>query len=312
MYKQYRKKNKIDVEAYPNAVGKKDYSIKLTKKLDIKIVSLDSVQVYKYLNIGAAKVSKEEMGGIRHYMIDEVEPSVNLNVKEFKDMANVYIKDILNRGKVPILVGGSGFYIRAILYNTDFLEEDDIETAKIREKLYDELEVKGIDYLYERLKEIDVESAKTIPKENVKRVIRAIEFYEIHKFPISKHNLEEKMKESYYEYEFYVLNMDRDRLYERINKRVDKMIADGLLLEIKELINMGLSSDLNSMKSIGYAELYEFVKKNEAINDINKLNKSEKEGLNYLIDKKNQHSRNYAKRQFTWFKAQKNIIWIER
>ena len=120
------------------------------------------------------------------------------------------------------------------------------------------------------------------------------------------------MKESYYEYEFYVLNMVRDRLYERINKRVDKMIADGLLLEIKELINMGLSSDLNSMKSIGYAELYEFVKKNEAINDINELNKSDKEELNYLIDKIKQHSRNYAKRQLTWFKAQKNIIWIER
>ena len=312
MEDKHLKKDKIYVVAGPTAVGKTEYSIELAKKLDGEIVSLDSVQVYKYLNIGAAKVSKEEMGGIRHYMIDEVEPSVNLNVKEFKDMANVYIKDILNRGKVPILVGGSGFYIRAILYNTDFLEEDDAETAKIIEKLYDELEVKGIDYLYERLKEIDAESAKTIPKENVKRVIRAIEFYEIHKFPISKHNLEEKMKESYYEYEFYVLNMDRDRLYERINKRVDKMIADGLLLEIKELINMGLSSDLNSMKSIGYAELYDFVKKNEPINDINELNNSDKEELNYLIDKIKQHSRNYAKRQLTWFKAQKNIIWIER
>lgn len=312
MEDKHLKKDKIYVVAGPTAVGKTEYSIELAKKLDGEIVSLDSVQVYKHLNIGSAKITKEEMGGIRHYMIDEVEPSVNLNVKDFKDMANVYIKDILKRGKVPILVGGSGFYIRAILYNTDFLEEDDVETAKIREKLYDELEVKGIDYLYERLKEIDIESAKAIPKENVKRVMRAIEFYEIHNFPISKHNLEEKMKESCYEYEFYVLNMERDRLYERINKRVDKMIADGLLLEIKELINMGLSSDLNSMRSIGYAELYDFVKKNDQINNINELKENDKEELNYLIDKIKQHSRNYAKRQLTWFKAQKNIIWIER
>ncbi len=312
MEDRHLKKDKVYVVTGPTAVGKTEYSIELAKKIGGEIISLDSVQVYKHLNIGSAKITKEEMGGIRHYMIDEVEPSVNLNVKDFKDMANVYIKDILKRGKVPILVGGSGFYIRAILYNTDFLEEDDAETAKIREKLYDELEVKGIDYLYERLKEIDIESAKVIPKENVKRVMRAIEFYEMHNFPISKHNLEEKMKESCYEYEFYVLNMERDRLYERINKRVDKMIADGLLLEIKGLINMGLSSDLNSMRSIGYAELYDFVKKNDPINNINELKENDKEELNYLIDKIKQHSRNYAKRQLTWFKAQKNIIWIER
>ncbi len=312
MEDKHLKKDKIYVVAGPTAVGKTEYSIDLAKKIGGEIISLDSVQVYKHLNIGSAKITKEEMGGIRHYMIDEVEPSVNLNVKEFKDMANVYIKDILKRGKAPILVGGSGFYIRAILYNTDFLEENDTEVLKTREKLKNELDAKGVDYLYERLKEIDIESAKVIPKENVKRVMRAIEFYEMHNFPISKHNLEEKMKESYYEYEFYVLNMERDRLYERINKRVDNMIADGLLLEIKGLINMGLSSDLNSMRSIGYAELYDFVKKNDPINNINELKENDKEELNYLIDKIKQHSRNYAKRQLTWFKAQKNIIWIER
>lgn len=306
------KKEKVYVVAGPTAVGKTKYSIELAKKIGGEIVSLDSVQVYKHLNIGSAKISKEEMDGISHYMIDEVEPSVNLNVKEFKDRANIYIKDILKRGKVPILVGGSGFYIRAILYDTDFLEEDNNEIIKIRKRLSDELEINGIDYLYEKLKKNDIESAMIIPKENVKRVIRAIEFYEIHNFPISKHNLEEKMKESCYEYNFYVLNMDRDRLYERINKRVDKMIADGLLLEIKELINMGLSSDLNSMRSIGYAELYDFVKKNDFIKDINNLKESEREELNYLIEKIKQHSRNYAKRQLTWFKAQKNIFWIER
>ena len=305
-------KSKIYIVAGPTAVGKTQYSIDLAKKLDGEIVSLDSVQVYKHLNIGTAKITSDEMQGIKHYMIDEVEPNINLNVKEFKDMANAYINDILSRKKVPILVGGSGFYIRAVLYDTEFLDEDDIESQNIRKELNNLYEEKGIDYLFDILKDVDVESSEIIPKENVKRVVRAIEFYKLHGFPISKHNSEEKAKESIYDYEFYVLNMERDRLYDRINARVDKMISDGLLIEIKQLINMGLGSDLNSMRSIGYAELYDFVKKNNEIRDINELSSDKKEELNFLVDKIKQHSRNYAKRQLTWFKAQKNIIWIER
>ena len=305
-------KSKIYIVAGPTAVGKTQYSIDLAKKLDGEIVSLDSVQVYKHLNIGTAKITSDEMQGIKHYMIDEVEPNINLNVKEFKDMANAYINDILSRKKVPILVGGSGFYIRAVLYDTEFLDEDDIESQNIRKELNNLYEEKGIDYLFDILKYIDVESSEIIPKENVKRVVRAIEFYKLHGFPISKHNSEEKAKESIYDYEFYVLNMERDRLYDRINARVDKMISDGLLIEIKQLINMGLGSDLNSMRSIGYAELYDFVRKNDEIRDINELSSDKKEELNFLVDKIKQHSRNYAKRQLTWFKAQKNIIWIER
>ena len=305
-------KSKIYIVAGPTAVGKTQYSIDLAKKLDGEIVSLDSVQVYKHLNIGTAKITSDEMQGIKHYMIDEVEPNINLNVKEFKDMANAYINDILSRKKVPILVGGSGFYIRAVLYDTEFLDEDDIESQNIRKELNNLYEEKGIDYLFDILKYIDVESSEIIPKENVKRVVRAIEFYKLHGFPISKHNSEEKTKESIYDYEFYVLNMERDRLYDRINARVDKMISDGLLIEIKQLINMGLGSDLNSMRSIGYAELYDFVRKNDEIRDINELSSDKKEELNFLVDKIKQHSRNYAKRQLTWFKAQKNIIWIER
>lgn len=305
-------KSKIYIVAGPTAVGKTQYSIDLAKKLDGEIVSLDSVQVYKHLNIGTAKITSDEMQGIKHYMIDEVEPNINLNVKEFKDMANAYINDILSRKKVPILVGGSGFYIRAVLYDTEFLDEDDIESQNIRKELNNLYEEKGIDYLFDILKDVDVESSEIIPKENVKRVVRAIEFYKLHGFPISKHNSEEKAKESIYDYEFYVLNMERDRLYDRINARVDKMISDGLLIEIKQLINMGLGSDLNSMRSIGYAELYDFVRENDEIRDINELSSDKKEELNFLVDKIKQHSRNYAKRQLTWFKAQKNIIWIER
>ena len=305
-------KNKLYVVAGPTAVGKTQYSIDLAKKIDGEIVSLDSVQVYKYLDIGSAKIKKEEMQGIKHYMIDEVEPNINLNVKEFKDRANKYIYDILCRKKVPILVGGSGFYIRAVLYNTEFLEEDGNESLAIREILYNKLNEKGVEYIYSLLKEVDEESSKIIPKENIKRVIRAIEFYEIHGYPISTHNESEKQKESPYDYDFYVLNMERERLYDRINKRVDKMIEDGLLLEIKKLINMGYSKELNSMRSIGYAELYDFVKNNNPIIEIKSLDAKHRDELNSLVDKIKQHSRNYAKRQLTWFKAQKNIIWIEK
>lgn len=305
-------KNKLYVVAGPTAVGKTQYSIDLAKKIDGEIVSLDAVQVYKYLDIGSAKIKKDEMQGIRHFMIDEIEPSINLNVKEFKDMANLYIKDIYDRNKVPILVGGSGFYIRAVLFDTDFLEEDENTSESIRKELYSALDTNGIDYIYNMLKNIDIESYNSIPKENVKRVIRAIEFSKIHGYPISRHNKDEKSKESPYDYNFYVLNMDRERLYEKINKRVDKMIEDGLLIEVKKLVNMGLDKNLNSMKSIGYAELYDFVKENDLINDIKRLDYDKQDELRKLIEKIKQHSRNFAKRQLTWFKAQKNIIWIEK
>lgn len=304
-------KNKVIVIAGPTAVGKTKYAIELAKKNNGEIVSLDSVQVYKYLDIGSGKVTKDEMQGIPHYMISVVEPSVNLNVKEFKDMAVKYIDDILSRGKTPILVGGNGFYIRAILFNTDFLEEDEKLHSKVREELYDELDNKGIEVLYNRLKEIDFESYNKIPIGNVSRIIRALEFYKLHNFPISVHNSNEKAKESIYDYKFYVLNMNREKLYDRINKRVDKMIKDGLLLEIKKLIDMSINKNSNAMKSIGYKELYDFClnKKNFDINLFDKKTKIELEDRIKLIKK---NSRNYAKRQLTWFRAQKNIIWIEK
>ena len=303
-------KNKIIVVAGPTGVGKTKYAIELAKKNGGEIVSLDSVQVYKYLDIGSAKPSKDELSEIKHYMIDEVEPSVNLNVKQFKDLASKYIDKIIEAGKTPILVGGTGFYIRAVLYDTDFMEEDEIESKKIREKLNKELDEKGIDFIFDKLKAIDPESATLIPKENERRVIRAIEFYELHKMPISTHNKIERKKDSKYDFDFYVLNCDREVLYDRINQRVDKMIEDGLLLEVKKLIDMGLSKDLNSMRSIGYSELYDFCKAREAITNISALDSMSKLELDVIIDLIKQHSRNYAKRQLTWFKAQDKIQWI--
>lgn len=302
--------NKVMVVAGPTAVGKTKYSIELAKKINGEIVSLDSVQVYKYLDIGSGKVTKEEMEGIPHYMIDVVEPTVNLNVKEFKDMATNYINDILSRGKTPILVGGTGFYIRAVLYDTDFLEEDEQLHFKVRTELYDELDNKGIEVLYNRLKEIDFESYNKIPIGNVSRIIRALEFYKLHNFPISKHNFDEKNKESKYNFEFYVLNMDREKLYERIDKRVDKMIENGLLLEVKKLIDLKIDKNCNAMKSIGYKELYDFCLEENNF-DIKSFDIKTKNKLSEKIELIKKNSRNYAKRQLTWFRSQKNIIWVD-
>ena len=301
-------KPRLIVVAGPTAVGKTKYAIELAKSNNGEIVSLDSVQVYKYLDIGSAKPSKDELREVPHHMIDEVDPSVNLNVKEFKDMAKRYIEDILSRKKLPILVGGTGFYIRAVLYDTDFLYEDDDKAETIRKKLEKELNDKGIDALYDRLRDIDSKSAEIIPKGNVRRIIRAIQFYELHNMPISKHNELERAKESPYDFTYYVLNIDRDVLYSRIDERVDKMIKDGLLVEVKKLINMGLTKDLNSMNSIGYKELYDFCKERDVISDVSKLDDESKKELNVIIDKIKQNSRNYAKRQLTWFRSEKNAI----
>ena len=302
-------KKKLVIIAGPTAVGKTEYAIKYAKANNGEIVSLDTVQMYKLLDIGSAKPSMEELAEVKHYMIDEFEPDVNLSVKEFKEVATRYIEEIYIKGKLPILVGGSGFYINAILYDTEFLYEDDTEAYKVRNELYDLYNEKGIDYIYDILKNIDIEATKYIDKNNVKRVIRAIEFYKLHNMPISEHNRLEKMKESPYDYTYYVLNMERDRLYERINRRVDLMIEKGLLKEVKLLIDRGFGRELNSMMSIGYKELYDFVKDRDIILSIDDLNDSDKKELNIIIDEIKKHSRNYAKRQLTWFRSQKNIIW---
>lgn len=255
------------------------------------------MQVYKYFDIGSAKIKRDEMENIPHYMIDVVEPTVNLNVKDFKDMAYKYIEDIYSRKKIPILVGGTGFYIRAVLYDTDFLFENEEDALNIRNELYNLLETKGIKYIYDKLKAVDEESANSIPIENERRIVRALEFYRLHNFPISRHNREEKEKESVFDFDFFVLNCNRDILYDRINKRVDKMMDDGFLEEVENLIKMGIDKKYNSMKSIGYSELYDYIK-----------------GINRNLDESveliKQHTRNYAKRQLTWFRGQENIKWV--
>ena len=300
-------KPKLTIVAGPTAVGKTDYAINLAKSCDGEIISLDSVQVYKGLDIGSAKPSLEQLKEVPHYMIDEVDPSVNLNVKDFKNLATKYIKDILSRDKLPILVGGSGFYIDAVLFDTEFLYEDENESNRIRRELEYDLEVKGIDYLYDELKKVDAKALDYIPKGNVRRVIRAIEFYRLHGIPISVHNAKERSKECKYDYTYDVLCMDRDKLYKRIDLRIDEMIKKGLLLEVKSLINKGYDLSLNAMNSIGYKELYNFCKVREEIRNIDELDCESKKELDEIIDEIKKHSRNYAKRQMTWFRSKKFI-----
>ena len=300
-------KPKLTIVAGPTAVGKTDYAINLAKSCDGEIISLDSVQVYKGLDIGSAKPSLEQLKEVPHYMIDEVDPSVNLNVKDFKNLATKYIKDILSRDKLPILVGGSGFYIDAVLFDTEFLYEDENESNRIRRELEYDLEVKGIDYLYDELKKVDAKALDYIPKGNVRRVIRAIEFYRLHGIPISVHNAKERSKECKYDYTYDVLCMDRDKLYKRIDLRIDEMIKKGLLLEVKSLINKGYDLSLNAMNSIGYKELYNFCKVREEIRNIDELDCESKKELDEIIEEIKKHSRNYAKRQMTWFRSKKFI-----
>lgn len=281
--------------AGPTATGKTNLSISLAKAIYGEIISADSMQVYKGFDIGTAKITKDEMCGIKHYLIDEVEPDFNFNVYEFKTRAKKYINQIYEKGKIPILVGGTGFYIQSILYDIDFEEEtSDTSYRQELEKIADE---KGALYLHNMLKEIDEDAASDIHFNNVKRVIRALEFFKENNQKISEHNKTQQAKTSPYNFAYFVINRDRQVVYDRINMRVDLMMEKGLLDEVKGLVDSGISFDCVSMQGLGYKEIASFLKgecsKEEAVNLIK------------------QSSRHYAKRQITWFKREKDAIWID-
>lgn len=288
-------KNKIIIIAGPTATGKTKTSIALAKKINGEIISADSMLVYKHMNIGTAKPTEIEKDGITHYMIDKYLPDYRFSIAKFKEDVYKYINFIYKKGKVPILVGGTGFYINAIIYNTDFSQNT--TNLPYREKLENLVSIKGKDYLHNMLKSVDIESALKIPVNNVKKVIRALEFYEVSGIPISKHNKNEKSRMPYFDAKIFILNIEREVLYSRINKRVDDMIKSGLINEVSSLLEKGYTKSMTSMKGIGYKEIIEYIDGN-----ITKIEAIE------LIKK---NTRNFAKRQITWFKHQSDGIWLD-
>lgn len=288
-------KEKLIILAGPTASGKTSLSIDLAKRLNGEIISADSMQVYKYMDVGTAKISGGEMCGIKHHLIDVLDPKEDFNIVKFQNMVKTVIKEITKRGHLPIIVGGTGFYIQSIIYDIDFDNEED--NTSIREELEREYESLGADYMYERLKKIDSISAQNIHKNNKKRIIRAIEYFMINNAPISSHNETQRNKISPYDFRFFVLNPPRNILYKRINQRVDIMVEKGLLKEVKSLKQMGLSKHNISMQGIGYKEIIEYLE-----GDVS---------LETAIENIKQNTRHMAKRQVTWFKREKDVIYID-
>lgn len=280
----------------PTAVGKTELSIELARAVDGEIISADSMQVYKHMDIGSAKITERDMQGIKHYLIDELEPWEEFNVVRFKQYADKYIKEIYKKGKIPILTGGTGFYIQAVLYDIDFTETK--EDTSYREELESLAAEYGPKYLHDLLKEVDQESAKQIHYNNIKRVIRALEFNNQTGLKISDHNREEREKESPYDFKYFVLNDDRKLLYERIDKRIDIMLEKGLVDEVKKLKAMGCTKDMVSMQGLGYKEILSYLDGDISLDE-----------AVYILKRDTRH---FAKRQLTWFRRERSVIWVNK
>ncbi|WP_024834368.1 tRNA (adenosine(37)-N6)-dimethylallyltransferase MiaA [Ruminiclostridium josui] len=286
--------NRVIVIVGPTASGKTNLSIELAKRMNGEIISADSMQIYKYMDIGTAKPTKEEMQGIKHYLIDEVFPNEDFNVVRFKDLAEKYIDTIIEKGKQPIVAGGTGLYISSLINNINFSESE--SDWELRETLKKEAEELGPEFLHKKLQEVDPDSALNIHPNNIKRVIRALEVYYQTQKPISYHNKVSRSIPPRYQFVLVGLNMDRQVLYERINKRVDIMIQNGLVDEVKQLVDLGYADSIISMQGIGYKEILEFLKNNIT--------------LEQAIENIKQGTRRYAKRQITWFKRINGIKWF--
>ena len=289
-------KKKCIVIAGPTAVGKTELSIRLAKELNGAVISADSMQIYKGMDIGSAKVRKEEMQGIEHYLIDELDPKEEFHVVRFQQMAKKAMDEIYDKGKLPIIAGGTGFYIQALLKDIDFTETG--KETDIRSKYHEISKKEGAEKLYGLLKQKDPKAAEYIHPNNVKRVIRALEFFDETGECISEHNTQQSQKTSPYTYAYFVLNDDRAVLYDRINRRVDKMLDDGLLEEVTRLKEMGLKEDDISMKGIGYREFFPYFRGEISLEE--------------AIEAVKADSRHFAKRQITWFKREKDAIWFDR
>ena len=277
----------------PTAVGKTALSIELAKDLNAEIISADSMQIYEYMDVGSAKVTKEEMDGVIHHLIDEVKPDYAFSVSEFQKRANKYIKDIDDRGKKVLVTGGTGLYLNSLIYDMDFAKSN--SNSKLREELELELKEKGIDYMHEKLRALDDDAANRIHKNNTKRVIRALEVCLDGK-KMQDFSTELKYNENYQPI-IIVLNRDREVLYERINKRVDFMMENNLIDEVKHLLDIGYDKNLISMQGIGYKEIVKYLEGEYSLDEAIEIIKRD--------------SRRYAKRQITWFKRYKESKWFD-
>lgn len=280
----------------PTAVGKSALSVELAKKINGAVISADSMQVYRHMDIGSAKITPEEMQGVTHYMIDELEPDEEFHVVRFVTMAKEYLKEIYADGKIPIIAGGTGFYIQALLYDIDFTEQQCDETY--RRQLEDLAREHGAEYLHGILREVDPASAEAIHANNIKRVIRALEFYHLSGKKISEHNETERQKQSPYNFAYFVLTDERAKLYERIDRRVNAMIEAGLVEEVKKLKSMGCSREMVSMQGLGYKEILAYLDGGCTL-----------EEAVYIIKRETRH---FAKRQLTWFKRERDVIWLDK
>lgn len=290
------KKKPLVVLTGPTAVGKTKASIGLAKAIGGEIISADSMQVYEYMDIGSAKIRPEEMQGIPHYLVDELKPWDEFHVVRFQQMAKKAMEQIYANGHIPIIVGGTGFYIQALLYDIDFTSTS--QDDNYRQDLENLAKEKGAEYLHNMLREIDPKSAEDIHANNIKRVIRALEYYHQTGQKMSRHNEEERQKESPYEFVYFVLNAPREQLYQRIDRRVDQMMSEGLVEEVKRLKEMGCTKEMVSMQGLGYKEILAYLDGEYALDE-----------AVYTIKRDTRH---FAKRQLTWFRRERQVTWIQK
>lgn len=289
--------NPLVVLAGPTAVGKTRLSIRLAQALNGEVISADSMQVYRHMDIGSAKITPEEMEQVPHHLIDVLEPEEDFHVVRFQQMAKQALLDICGRGRIPLLVGGTGFYIQAVVRDISFGEERNSED-RYRQELEALAEEKGALWLHGQLAAVDPQAARQIHPNNQKRVLRALEYYHDTGNLISAHNREQQAKASAYNCAYFVLNDDRQLLYQRIENRVDQMMADGLLEEVKALQKRGCTRGMVSMQGLGYQELLAYLEGEYSLEE--------------AVRRIKRDTRHFAKRQLTWFKREKEVIWVHR
>lgn len=290
------KKQPMIVLTGPTAVGKTKLSIALAKAVNGEIISADSMQVYKYMDIGSAKIKPEEMAGVPHHLIDFLEPWEEFNVVVFQQKCKECLERIYERGHIPIVTGGTGFYIQALLRDIDFTENE--ENTEYRNHLEQLAKEKGAEHLHQMLMEVDPASAEAIHANNIKRTIRALEYFKLTGEPISAHNEQEREKESAYHSCYFVLNDDREKLYQRIEQRIDEMLEEGLVEEVRKLQDMGCHRGMVSMQGLGYKEILAYLEGEMSLEEAVTILKRD--------------TRHFAKRQLTWFRRERDVIWVDK